>query len=310
MVLIFVMVKNRRKNDSMAKVFIGVGHGGKDPGAVGYVVEKDLNLIMALACRDYLLSKGIQVRMSRMKDEVDSLAEEVREGNAYNPDLAIDCHNNSGGGNGFEIFYSVGSREGKALAKNIEKEIIVIGQNSRGIKTKVNSYGKDYYGFIRKMKCPAVICEGVFVDNKADCACADTEREQKEFGYAYAKGVLKTLEMLEKISDTGYIVNKEVANLQKALNVSYGCNLVMDGSFGPDTQKLVSKKYLYYKRPTIKNEHVSWVQQRMNDKCHAKLVVDGSFGPKSRAKLLQIQKQNGLKTDGFAGVEVHKFLLV
>ena len=29
----------------MARVFIGVGHGGSDPGAVGHVVEKDLSLI-------------------------------------------------------------------------------------------------------------------------------------------------------------------------------------------------------------------------------------------------------------------------
>lgn len=30
------------------KVFIGVGHGGRDFGAVKYAVEKDLNLGMAL----------------------------------------------------------------------------------------------------------------------------------------------------------------------------------------------------------------------------------------------------------------------
>ena len=31
------------------KVFIGVGHGGSDPGAVSYLVEKDVNLVEALA---------------------------------------------------------------------------------------------------------------------------------------------------------------------------------------------------------------------------------------------------------------------
>ncbi|MFR1178853.1 MAG: hypothetical protein ACLSDH_02155 [Bacilli bacterium] len=36
------------------KVFIGVGHGGNDPGAVSYLVEKDVNLVEALACRDFL----------------------------------------------------------------------------------------------------------------------------------------------------------------------------------------------------------------------------------------------------------------
>lgn len=37
----------------MPKVFIGVGHGGSDPGAVSNnTKEKDLNLSIALACRD------------------------------------------------------------------------------------------------------------------------------------------------------------------------------------------------------------------------------------------------------------------
>ena len=32
----------------MARVFIGVGHGGTDPGAVGSLVEKDVNLKLSL----------------------------------------------------------------------------------------------------------------------------------------------------------------------------------------------------------------------------------------------------------------------
>lgn len=36
------------------KVFIGVGHGGSDPGAVSHLVEKDVKLVEALDCRDFL----------------------------------------------------------------------------------------------------------------------------------------------------------------------------------------------------------------------------------------------------------------
>ena len=89
----------------MKKVFIGVGHGGKDSGAVVYLVEKDVNLVEALACRDFLEAHGVVVLMSRTKDENDSLIEEIRECNAFNPDLAIDIHNNAGGGDGFEAYY-------------------------------------------------------------------------------------------------------------------------------------------------------------------------------------------------------------
>lgn len=49
------------------------------------------------------------------------------------------------------------------------------------------------YAFIRDTACPAVICEGVFVDTKADASQADTLTEQQAFGVAYAKGILDTL---------------------------------------------------------------------------------------------------------------------
>ena len=131
------------------KVFIGVGHGGRDFGAVKYAVEKDLNLVMALACRDYLVANGVEVQMSRTKDEDDDIAQEVRECNAYAPDLAIDVHNNAGGGDGFEVFHTIHGGVGKTLAQNIEAEVKKIGQNSRGIKVRKNKNGKDYYMFIR-----------------------------------------------------------------------------------------------------------------------------------------------------------------
>ena len=83
----------------MPKVFIGVGHGGSDPGAVSNdTKEKDLNLSIALACRDELERHGVSVKMSRTKDENDTLSDEIKECNAYSPDLAVDIHNNAGGG--------------------------------------------------------------------------------------------------------------------------------------------------------------------------------------------------------------------
>ena len=177
----------------MAKVFLGVGHGGNDPGASKYLVEKDVNLVMALACRDYLERNGVKVLMSRTKDENDPLTEEIKECNAFNPDLAVDIHNNAGGGDGFEAYYHFKGGSSKALALNIEEEVKAIGQNSRGCKTKVNASGRDYFGFIRQTNCPAVIVEGVFVDNATDAQIANTTEKQRAFGYAYARGILTTL---------------------------------------------------------------------------------------------------------------------
>ena len=176
------------------KVYIGVGHGGSDPGAVGNgFKEKDLNLSIALACQAELARHGVTVLMSATKDVGKSVNEKVKECNSFAPNLALDIHNNAGGGDGAEVYHHVGGGTGKTLANNILAEAVKIGQNSRGAKTKTNAAGQDYYGFIRSTNAPAVIVECAFVDNKKDIQIIDTAAEQKAFGVAIAKGILTTL---------------------------------------------------------------------------------------------------------------------
>lgn len=178
----------------MPKVFIGVGHGGNDSGAIGNgLKEKDLTLQIALACRDVLERHGVAVGMSRTKDEADTVQDEIKECNEYNPHIAIDIHINAGGGDGAEVFYSVNGGKGKTLAENVIHEIERIGQNSRGAKTKTNSSGADYYAFIRQTNAPAIIVECAFIDNAKDISIIDTIYERHNMGVAIAAGVLKTL---------------------------------------------------------------------------------------------------------------------
>lgn len=178
----------------MKKVFLGVGHGGNDPGAVANgFKEAVINLVIAKEVRRILERHNVEVKMSREKEENDDLNEEIRECNAYKPDLAADIHTNAGGGDGFEVFHSIGGGTGKVLATHINNEVKAVGQNSRGVKTKTNSSGKDYFGFIRSTTCPAVIVEGFFIDNKTDLKDFDTDSELKVLALAYAKGILKTL---------------------------------------------------------------------------------------------------------------------
>ena len=194
----------------MPKVFIGVGHGGSDPGAVSNnTKEKDLNLSIALACRDVLESHGVSVKMSRTKDENDTISEEIKECNAYSPDLAVDIHNNAGGGDGAEVFHHYGGGVSKTLAENILAEIVTIGQNSRGAKIRKNSNGKDYYAFIRNTTCPAVIVECAFVDNSTDLEILATEGKRQKMGQVIAKGILKTLG-IEFQAETGTIYRVQV----------------------------------------------------------------------------------------------------
>lgn len=207
---------------SKHKVFIGVGHGGNDPGAVcdGFK-EANMNLTTAKYTKEELLRHKVDVKMSREKEENDKLADEIKECNAFKPTLAVDIHVNAGGGDGFEVFYYSGGGTSKVLAENINNEVVAIGQNSRGLKTKLASNGKDFFGFVRDTKCPAVICEGFFIDNAKDRKDFDTDAELKRLGIAYAKGILKTL-------GVAYIPQNTASNKPTNTNTYYR---VIVGSF-------------------------------------------------------------------------------
>ena len=206
------------------KVFIGVGHGGSDPGAVANnAKEKDLNLSIAKACRDVLVRHGVEVRLSRSKDENDTLSEEIKECNAFSPDLAVDIHNNAGGGDGAEAFYHYGGGKSKTLAENILSEVVKVGQNSRGAKIRKNSQGKDYYGFIRETSAPAVIVECAFVDNPTDLKILASESDRQKVGRAIAKGILKALgveiqgERLYRVQVGAYLLKSNAEAVQKKI---------------------------------------------------------------------------------------------
>lgn len=181
------------------KVFIGVGHGGTDGGAIGIggVKEKAINLSIAKACGAELERHGVQVLLSRTKDEDDTVQQEIAECNKYAPDLAVDVHNNAGGGDGVETFYTKLGGTGKKLAENILAQIVALGQQSRGAKTRTNSCGSDFYAFIRETKAPAVIVECAFIDS-SDVELVDTEKERAAVGVAIARGILQTLGVVYK----------------------------------------------------------------------------------------------------------------
>ena len=206
------------------KVFIGVGHGGKDPGAVAFGREEaDLNLAIALKCRDELVRHGVEVKMSRTKDENDTLQEEIKECNAFAgpDDLAIDIHNNAGGGDGAEAYYYTGGGTSKVLAENVLAEIVKIGQNSRGAKPNVINGIKEYFGFIRETKAHAIIVECAFVDNKTDIKIIDTAAEQAAMGVAVAKGILKTLNIAyveEKVESTSSLYRVQIGAYSQKSN--------------------------------------------------------------------------------------------
>lgn len=230
----------------MKKIYIPVGHGGNDPGAVanGHK-EADMNLEIALAMKKELEEKykGVQVKLSREKNENDPAGDEIRKGKAYAPHLVVSIHNNSGGGDGFEVFYQTNKHKERSmrLARLMEEEVKAIGQNSRGLKTKVGKDGKDYYGVLREIDAAAVLCEGCFLDNKVDIQVANTKEKQKAFGRAYAKAVARYIG-LEKKEAAGEGQTQKPLSIMVGDKVKYSGKLYKD-SYGSAAGSVVNGTY-------------------------------------------------------------------
>lgn len=237
------------------KVFIGVGHGGNDPGAVKYIIEKEYTLKTAKLVAEYLKDSAVECKLSRTTDIDTEMNDKVRMCNSYNPDLVIDVHYNAGGGQGFEVYCSKVGGTSKKLAENVNIEMKKI-MSSRGVKTKLGDNGFDYFAIIRETDAPAILLEGGFVDSKID---ADYIKDNyKKLARAYADGILKTLGITleeeskpesKKVFDkTGYkkgdstigvLSLKELLLLAKTLGINkYGMN--KDKVFGDGTLNAVN----------------------------------------------------------------------
>lgn len=239
----------------MKTVFLNPGHGGSDPGAVANgFKEKDLNLTIALSCRDELKRHGVRVVMGRETD-VDRTSSQIIEAcNFSGATLAVDIHNNAGKGDGAEVYFYSGGGTSEELANAILAEVVKLGQNSRGAKTQLNDDGSDYYYFIRETNCPAVIVESAFVDNREDMKIIDTVPEQKAMGVAIAKGILKVLGVTY---NTETKANFEVAGVQALLRQAYAQGIIktfvkpIDNKKGKLTKAAIleAKEYLGVKNP-------------------------------------------------------------
>ena len=92
-----------------SKIVIDAGHGGKDPGAIGYsgLKEKEVTLDIARKLKAILSNKGIQVTMTRRNDQFISLEDRAKISNNSKSDLFVSIHANAAhtkGVKGFEVF--------------------------------------------------------------------------------------------------------------------------------------------------------------------------------------------------------------
>lgn len=193
----------------MMKVFIDAGHGGSDPGAVnGNLIEKNMTLVTANAAAEFLKQHGCEVKLSRTSDTYLSLSQRATLANQWGANIFVSCHYNAGGGDRGEVIHSVYVGKGKEIAGFVSAEMKNIGQTTVKEYSRTSSSGKgDYHTVIANTNMPAVIVEGCFIDNELDRQIADTVEEQKEIGYAVARGILRYLGIKFEVPQTPAIAS-------------------------------------------------------------------------------------------------------
>ncbi len=93
------------------KVMIDAGHGGKDPGAIGYrgVREKDVNLDIALRVAQDFEGAGVVAALTRSGDDYITLQERTERASQSGSDLFVSIHSNANktrGASGVEVYYA------------------------------------------------------------------------------------------------------------------------------------------------------------------------------------------------------------
>lgn len=198
-------------------VTLDPGHGGKDSGATQEwngktAMEKEMNLKIALACRDELSKyRGIKVYMTRDDDTFVELSDRVKYAHSVNSDLMVSLHINSADSSsayGELVIVPNGNyrpallTESKKTASRIHSNLENLGLHNRGYLQRNSSENKypdgskaDYYSIIRnstKANIPSMIVEHAFISNNSDYKnYLSSDGKLKKLGIADADAIAK-----------------------------------------------------------------------------------------------------------------------
>jgi N-acetylmuramoyl-L-alanine amidase len=180
----------------MPRIFIDLGHGGKDFGAMGNDLhEKDVVLDIGMRIKKGLSDyKDAQILLSREKDAFLTLEERTDKANAWRADVLLSIHNNSftdKNAKGFESFiYSGNVSSGTIAFQNVLHAEIM-----REIGAEVEERGKRRANFhmLRESNMKAVLTENLFLSNPSDAKLLKSSNFRQKIANGHILGVAKFL---------------------------------------------------------------------------------------------------------------------
>ena len=213
--LIFFLTPMAVQAEETAIVVIDAGHGGENLGAQynGYT-EKEINMLVAQAMYDELSQyEGVKVYMTREGDTDLSLAERAEYAAGVNADLLICLHFNMSEYHtlfGSEVWISAfgeNYQEGYAFGEAVLDQFDTLGTYRKGVKTKLNDNGEDYYGIIRESRArgvTAALIEHCYLDHENDTNFYNTTEKLKYFGKLDATATAQYLRLSSKSLKVSY----------------------------------------------------------------------------------------------------------
>ncbi len=203
---VFKFLLEQKSYDTI--IVIDAGHGGFDPGKIGIndVLEKDINLSIAIKIKTLLENHDIKVIMTREEDKDLSSSSRSSQGmkkedmnkrikiiNASDAVIAISIHQNSftqGSARGAQVFYHEKSEKGRVLAEIIQE---CLKENINDGNHRLAKPNSTYY-LLKNSKCPLVIVECGFLSNRAEAELLCKDEYQNKIAWAVHLGVIEYLD--------------------------------------------------------------------------------------------------------------------
>ncbi len=187
-------------------IIIDAGHGSPDGGAVGNtgVLEKDINLAVAMSLQKFFESNGTNVLLTRSDDngiydvsgsiknkKVSDIKNREEIINSSNADFFISIHMNKFPQekySGPQVFYSVNNEKSELLAKCIQESMIkaLNPENKREIKKADSSIY-----LLKTAKIPAVLVECGFLSNGKEEQKLIDKNYQRQLAWSMYCGIIE-----------------------------------------------------------------------------------------------------------------------
>jgi N-acetylmuramoyl-L-alanine amidase len=196
-------IKLQKPSDVYDKiVVIDAGHGGKDGGASsrdGSILEKNMNLDIAMDLKKLLDNENIKAYYTRTKDETVYLRPRAELANAVDCDYFISIHcnaNDVSSPNGSEVLYYDNDFKGirnldlaKLFAKEMGKAVPLENKGT------IQRHKNDLY-IMDKSLVPMILIEVGYLTNKGDMDYLSKADNRKAIAQGIYNGIMKAYEEL------------------------------------------------------------------------------------------------------------------